>query len=65
MSAENLMSDAIKAAAIEELRSVIENPKCAEVWSLVAKKKRIVYDAFIAAGFTPEQSLQLTIAMPL
>ena len=65
MSAQQVMSEAVVAAALEQLRRTIDGQNCAEYWALRARQKRIAYEAFVAAGFTQAEALQLTIAVPM
>ena len=59
--ANEIMQGAVRSAAVENLRKAIADPEAAELLLLLARHRKMQFDAHVKAGFTPEQALQLAM----
>ena len=62
MSAERIMQQARVSAANEGMRNQLASPDMREALILLAQHTKMRFDAFVEAGFTPDQALRLVAA---
>lgn len=61
MNPSSIMQDAVTAALAETLRTQLDDPTFRSVLEIKARAKKLQYDAYVRAGFSPSDAILLTV----